>query len=652
MVTAMGKKNIIRTDIVIAGGGCGGTAAALQAARMGARVVLIEETPWLGGMITSAGVVAFDGNWGNLTCGIYREIVREIEIYYGGPAKTGTGWVTLTAFEPHVVAQILERLIRREELIQVFFKSQVTEILREGDRILGVRFRNKAGEEFEVHAAITIEATEFGDVIEMAGIEHRLGREARSETGEPDAPEKADAEIQDVTYVAILKDYQKAYGQLAPPVEASPDYDPALFRSSTALDVDESIPHPHTLHTWETFIDYGKLPRHKYMINWPFHANDYPDSLAFFDRQRRGEAFAKAKRHTLNFVHYIQTVLGHPELGIADDEFPTPDGLPFIPYVRETRRIVGERIMREQDVLPTYGNGIRPPLQRDSIAVGDYFLDHHHARAHPGHPNYFEEHYPNNAKFQVPFGVFFPRGIRGFMAIEKSISVTHIVNGCTRLQPIVLLMGQAAGAAAAMAIRAGVEPSQVNVRELQEFLIVRAVMLYPYEDLHVEDRVFVEAQKLALAGVIFDEEDFQFRKNAPVRWRQVAELVAKASGKAAPGYVKEQAPRYAALLREWLADVPELAHVREGNDEQPVRRGELAALMCRAAAIDPVPEVRIRFLDMPHTHWTASWIEPLYRRDIYDGIWHVNFQPEREVTRGELTLMIDRLFNPFQALPV
>jgi hypothetical protein len=73
--------------------------------------------------------------------------------------------------------------------------------------------------------------------------------------------------------------------------------------------------------------------------------------------------------------------------------------------------------------------------------------------------------------------------------------------------------------------------------------------------------------------------------------------------------------------------------------------------MCRAAAIDPVPEVRIRFLDMPHTHWTASWIEPLYRRDIYDGIWHVNFQPEREVTRGELTLMIDRLFNPFQALP-
>ncbi len=647
----MSKRNVIRTDVVIAGGGCGGTAAALQAARMGARVVLVEETPWLGGMITSAGVVAFDGNWGTLTCGIYREIVREIEIYYGGPAKTGTGWVTLTAFEPHVVAQILERLVKREELIQLFLEAQVTSVLREGNRIRGLTFRSKSGEEFEVHAAITMEATEFGDIIEMAGIEHRLGREARSETGEPDAPDKPDLEIQDVTYVAIVKDYEKAYGRLAPAVEPSQDYDPTVFRGATALDVDESVAHPHTLHTWETFIDYGKLPRHKYMINWPFHANDFPDSLAFFDRSKRAEAFVRAKRHTLNFIHYMQTVLGHPELGIADDEFPTPDGLPFIPYVRETRRIVGSRVMREQDVLPAFGNGTRPPLQRDSIAVGDYFLDHHHARAHSGHPNYFEEQYPANAKFQVPFGVFFPRDVEGFMAIEKSISVTHIVNGCTRLQPIVLLMGQAAGAAAALAVRAGVAPQEVRIRDLQEYLIVRAVMLYPYEDLHVEDRIFVEAQKLALAGVVFDQEDFLFRKDSSLTWEQAAELVTKASGKGGTGYRKDQRELYAQHLAEWVREVPELQHVRDGQSQAYVKRAELAALLCRCAGIEPVPEVRIRFLDMPHTHWSARWIEPLYRRELYDGIWHVNFLPDKFVPRWELTLMLDRLFDPFRRLP-
>src|SRR5437016_6278341 len=93
---------VIHTDIAIAGGGCGGTAAAIQAARLGVSVVLVEETPWLGGMLTSAGVVAFDGNWGTLMCGFYREIVREIEIHYGGAAKTAPGWVTQAAFEPHV----------------------------------------------------------------------------------------------------------------------------------------------------------------------------------------------------------------------------------------------------------------------------------------------------------------------------------------------------------------------------------------------------------------------------------------------------------------------------------------------------------------------------------------------------------------------
>lgn len=643
----MSTRNIIRTDIVIAGGGCGGTAAAIQAARCGARVVVIEETPWLGGMITSAGVVAFDGNWGNLTCGFYRELVREIEIYYGGPSKTATGWVTLTAFEPHVVAHILDQLVRREELIQVFYESHVTNVLREGNRITGLVFETKTGETFEVHAAITMEATEFGDVIEIAGIEHRLGRESRAETGEPDAPEEPDQEIQDVTYVAILKDYLKTKGTLAPPVQPSQDYDPSLFRSSTALDVDESIPHPHTLHTWETFIDYGKLPRHKYMINWPFHANDYPDSLAFFDRARRPEAFARAKQHTLNFIHYIQTVLGHPELGIADDEFPTPDGLPFIPYVRETRRIVGERLMREQDVLPGYGNGIRPPLQYDSIAVGDYFLDHHHARAHPGHPKYFEENYPANAKFQVPFGVFFPRGIDGFMAIEKSISVTHIVNGCTRLQPIVLLMGQAAGAAAAMAVRKGIEPKEANIRELQEFLIVRGVMLYPYEDLHVEDRIFVESQKLALSGVVFQNEDFQFRKDSPLNWMQAVELTAKACRSLPRGYTACTPQQIEHLLKEWTAGIQPLSRASENGANQSVRRAELAPLLCRAAGIEPVDEVRIRFLDMPHTHWAARWIEPLYRRDAYEGIWHVNFNPDAPVTRRELTLMLDKLFDPF-----
>ncbi|MGI8907681.1 MAG: FAD-dependent oxidoreductase [Candidatus Sumerlaeaceae bacterium] len=647
----MRKKSIIHTDIAIAGGGSGGTAAAIQAARMGASVVLVEETPWLGGMLTSAGVVAFDGNLCTLTCGFYREVVKEIELHYGGPAKTAPGWVTSTAFEPRVLAGIFEKLVRNEQGITVFFECEVTGAIRQDNRVTGFSFRDRNGEEFEVHARTVMDGTEFGELIQQAGIEFRFGREDRATTGEPDAPEKADLEIQDITYVAILKDYQRAYNRMAPPVEKTADYDPSHFSNSTAVDADAPENHDHTLHTWETFIDYGKLPNLKTMINWPFHANDFPDALSCFDRQTRPDAYRRAKAHTLNYIHYIQTVLGHPELGIADDEFPTEDALPFMPYVRETRRIIGDVVMREQDVLPTEGNGVRPPLQKSSIAVGDYFLDHHHARAHPGHPNYFHEKYPLNATFQVPFGVFFPRGIDGFMAIEKSISVTHIVNGCTRLQPIVLLMGQAAGACAAMGLRDNVEPRNVNLRKLQEFLLLRDVMLYAYEDLATYEREFLEAQKLALAGVVLDGETFQYGKSRPVTWDMVAELLVKAAGgKVLPSGTEKGA--YRTHLKQLAQGISELDFSAPGSFAGKPTRSELAPVFCRALELQPSDEVTIRFLDMPHTHWSAKWIQPLYERELYDGIWHVNFEPDAEVPRWELALMIDRAFDPFHRLPI
>ncbi len=644
---------LIETDIAIAGGGCGGTAAAIQAARLGARVVLIEETPWLGGMLTSAGVVAFDGNWGTLMGGFYREVVKEIELHYGGPAKTQPGWVTQTAFEPRVLAEIFSRLVEREPGIQVYTESRAVELLRDDAQIAGFRFLDKEGAEHEVRARVTIDATEYADLIELGDVEHRFGRESKEQTGEPDAPDRPDLEIQDVTYVAILKDYPKAEGRPAPKAPVTPDYDPAWFKSSTAVDADDPARHDHLLHTWETFIDYGKLPNSKYMINWPFHANDFPDVLACFDRKRRADAYERARAHTLNFVRYIQTVLGHPELGVTDDEYPTADGLPFMPYVRETRRIVGDVVMREQDVLPENGNGLRPRLQRTAIAVGDYFLDHHHASAHPGPDQAITENYPKIGKFQVPFGVFFPRNLNGMMAAEKSISVTHIVNGCTRLQPIVLLMGQAAGAAAAMAVKAGIEPRDLAIRDLQETLLLRYAMLYPYDDLATEDRAFLEAQKLALAGVTLDGEGYEYQKDRPVTWDQVAELLVKAQGGSVlPDEVGRAA--YRTALRQWTRGV-EAFPVDFGDAAAfglDATRAELAPILCRALDLPASEEVEIRFLDMPHTHWAARWIEPLYRLEIYNGIWHIHFKPEAAVPRHEMTLMIDRAFDPFRKLPV
>src|SRR5262245_40300153 len=102
----MATQVTMHADIAIAGGGAGGTAAAIQAARLGARVALVESTPWLGGMLTSAGVSAFDGNKGTLSCGFFQELLNELFLAYGGRSKMSLGWVTETAFEPHVLAEI------------------------------------------------------------------------------------------------------------------------------------------------------------------------------------------------------------------------------------------------------------------------------------------------------------------------------------------------------------------------------------------------------------------------------------------------------------------------------------------------------------------------------------------------------------------
>jgi len=104
-----------QADLLIIGGGTGGTAAGIQASRMGVKVTILEETPWLGGMLTSAGVSAIDGNH-ELPSGIWGEFREALYDYYGGPSKVSTGWVSHTLFEPSVGNEILQKIAKNENL--------------------------------------------------------------------------------------------------------------------------------------------------------------------------------------------------------------------------------------------------------------------------------------------------------------------------------------------------------------------------------------------------------------------------------------------------------------------------------------------------------------------------------------------------------
>ncbi|MDR9416942.1 MAG: FAD-dependent oxidoreductase, partial [Gracilimonas sp.] len=173
----------LNTQIAVVGGGTSGTAAAIQAARMGQEVVLINETEWFGGMLTEAGVSATDGNH-QLPSGIWGEFREHIYDYYGGPDSVFTGWVSNTQFEPSVGNDILTEMIAAEPNIKVFNGWLIDSVLIEQGTLKKAWFINEAGESLSVEASVFIEATEYGDLMAKAGAEYDIHMETYDETKE------------------------------------------------------------------------------------------------------------------------------------------------------------------------------------------------------------------------------------------------------------------------------------------------------------------------------------------------------------------------------------------------------------------------------------------------------------------------------------
>ncbi|MFB3897915.1 MAG: FAD-dependent oxidoreductase, partial [bacterium] len=177
--------SVMTTGVVILGGGCGGSAAAIQAARLGVDVALVENSPWLGGMMSSAGVSAIDGNSGTLRTGLFREVCTTIAQYYGSVASTNTGaWVSDFLFEPKVGNYAWQQMVSTTSRITTFFNSTCVQALVSSNTVLGVVIQTLGNNTVTIYAHVTIDATEYGDILPLAGVEFNLGREAQSQYGE------------------------------------------------------------------------------------------------------------------------------------------------------------------------------------------------------------------------------------------------------------------------------------------------------------------------------------------------------------------------------------------------------------------------------------------------------------------------------------
>jgi len=466
-----------------------------------------------------------------------------------------------------------------------------------------------------------LDATEMGDLLPLAKVPYTSGAEAKSETGEPDAPEKSNPScVQSFTYPFAIEHSGRA-GALA---RKLPDYEQILQRQGFSLQVnypaefgwkgqfqyhmfgnEPPVPNnmsPGSFFPWRRLLDsrnfQSGVPRDIALMNWP--RQDYatespldrePDELAAI--------FQRAKQTSSAFLYWLQHDLardpqageqqrrGYPELTMRSDLMGTDDGLSKYPYVRESRRMLARGSVREQDIVDDLQTGVWARKFDDSVGTGFYMVDIHPCGAN-------ERGRMRMPKpFQIPMSALLPKEPLNFLPAGKNLGVTHLTNGAFRLHPIEWNVGEAAGTIASLELELGVEPPAATV---QRELAHGGVPMVWFDDLEISHPAFEAIQLAALRGQYpMGTADLHASPDAPVSRGEVAAALLNRFGKAAGasgiGFVIE-AGWMAADHRNWFhQDLPFYwADLREERlptalapvsptQTGPVRRWEFAMRM-------------------------------------------------------------------------
>lgn len=504
----------IQTDLVIVGGGTGGCAAALAACRMGYKVVMTEETMWIGGQLTSQAVPPDEHPWiEQFGCTrSYRQFRDQIRAFYkdGFPLteaarsnpvfNPGNGYVSRLCHEPRAALSVLERMLSpyiHSGRLMLLTQRRAIGAETDGDRVTTVKVvHSLSGEVTVLHATYFLDATECGDLLPMTGTEYVTGSESRSETDEPHALAGAadPLDMQAITHCFAV-DYLEGEDHT---IDKPEQY--AFWNSYRAdfwpdKQLSWTVPHyiTHEPTVYHLFPSEGPDNRWLYrrildrsnftpgflasditLVNWP--QNDYWLGPIFEvseeDRLRHLEG---AKQLSLSLLYWMQTEapradgkMGFPGLRLRRDVTGTEDGLAMAPYIRESRRIRAQFTVLEQHIgveARQSGGFNSAATFVDSVGIGCYRLDLHPST---GNRNYIDiASYP----FQIPLGSLIPIRMKNLLPACKNIGVTHITNGSYRLHPVEWNIGEAAGYLSAYCMTRGVQPVDVwsNKDQLEEF---------------------------------------------------------------------------------------------------------------------------------------------------------------------------------------
>ncbi|MBR0151875.1 MAG: FAD-dependent oxidoreductase [Synergistaceae bacterium] len=558
-------------DIIIAGGGMSGTGAAIQATRLGATVLIIEPTYMLGGQSTAAGVSTMDDMSRLNDSGIYREFIDKVREHYGAMKKSiGTAyWKTdWKAFEPLTGHNILLDMAGSADIL---FHSEIVSVSHiSGDKGRSVTVRTPEGTK-EFTCKILIDATEYGDVIPLAGLKYRSGNSIS-----PDM--NPDSMIQDITWTAIIRKYPNGVPEHLKPKSPLPGYERAKKNYASYVSRNMfgagnrspfKLPVEFSAHNAYRAVPDSYLPGSytgarkdwkritKTGVNW---GNDYPGQygweekyglpIAYLeDSKFRSEINREALIKTLHFIYYMQNELGeswsvdeNEYNGLPDEAKDLPDEwqeiakhMPPAPYVRECRRILGEYTYNSKAIYDnslSYREGKKNQELSDSIAIGGYILDLHGGDDDDDFEHDLGEwqssirtHEPCGA-FQVPMRILIPASDDSFLAAEKNLSMSRLASGGLRLQPVCMMTGQAAGALAALSVKSGMSPREIHPVHVQKVLADSGVRLSlaEYSDVPEGHELYPAVQIATLYRLIEPEKYPSYPKqriSTPSKTRKV-----------------------------------------------------------------------------------------------------------------------------------
>ncbi|PSL37640.1 FAD dependent oxidoreductase [Labedella gwakjiensis] len=492
-------------DLLVIGGGIGGVAAALTAVRLGRRVVLTEQTDWLGGQLTSQAVPPDENAWieGPATGPGYTEFRRRVRDYYRRnypltaaaaaerDINPGLGVVSRLCHEPRVALAVIEEMLApwiASGRLEVLLEHRPVAVEMRGDEVASVTVRRPDGAERELSAPIVVDATELGDLLALGDVEHVIGAEGRDDTGELHAPETANPlDQQAISWCFALEHrpgedhvgdrperYEHWLTHVAPfwpgPQLSWTDVDPISLRVHTRplfqLQPTREVPFDlwrfRRILAAENFRE-GTIDSDVTIVNWP--QIDYWEApILGVDEESAARALTASRELSASFLYWMQTEApredggtGYRGLRLRGDVTGTDDGYAKAPYIREARRALTEFRVLEQHVgVEARGAGVGSEIFDDSVGIGHYRIDLHPSTS--GRTYVDIEAYP----FQIPLGALLPVRVDNLLPAAKNIGSTHITNGCYRLHPVEWAIGEAVGALASFALDHGVPPRAVR----------------------------------------------------------------------------------------------------------------------------------------------------------------------------------------------